>query len=111
MSYRKRVIPVIAKALEIIQPLYAKYYDLKQKCDRLTSRESDLNDQIYRMRGRLSQAKEEKQTLRNQIQDFNRVKSVLGENVIADAIRRAKEYEQIQAAQRIHNRKYSRDVR
>lgn len=109
-TYRKRAIPVIAKALEIIQPLYSKYYDLKIKCDRLKSRESDLNGQIYRMQDRLVHAKEENQTLRNQIQDFNMAKSILGENVIADAIRRAKEYEQIQMAQRTYNRKHSRDT-
>lgn len=110
-TYRKRVIPVISKALEIIQPLYSKYYDLKIKCDRLKSRESELNGQIYRMQDRLAQAKEENQELRGQIRDFNRAKSVLGENVVANAIQRAKDYEQIQAAQRTYKRRHSRDAR
>ena len=92
-SYRKRIIPFIMDVVKIIRPLYAKYLELKDKCNRLRNRNADLEERVERLHDMLSQSKSENEMLHGRLIDFERAKSILGVQVVDDAIQTAKQYE------------------
>ena len=110
-SYRKRIMPLIEKLVKSLRSIYAKYLDLKNNNTRLVNRNMDLEGRIDRMHNTLSQAKLENEMLCGQAVDFERVKAVLGVQVVDHAIETAKEYERIYTQQKTAKKKYSRDAR
>jgi DNA repair exonuclease SbcCD ATPase subunit len=110
-SYRKRILPLITKVVKIIQPLYAKYLELKKSCDRLLKRNIDLEGRIDHLHDALSQSKMENDLLRGRSADLDRAKTVLGTHVVDTAITKAKQQEQMLAQQKAAKRKYSRGAR
>ena len=110
-SYRKRILPLIMEVVKIIRPLYAKYLELKDKCNRLRNRNTDLEERVERLHDMLSQSKSENEMLHGRLIDFERAKSILGVQVVDDAIQTAKQYERTFAQQKVNKKRHSRDAR
>lgn len=110
-SYRKRILPLIMNVVKIIQPLYAEYLKLKDKCNRLIKWNADLEGRVERLHNMLSRSESENEMLRGRLIDFERVRSVLGEQVVDDAIQTVKQYEWTLAQQKVNRKRHSRDAR
>lgn len=110
-SYRKRILPLITDVVKIIRPIYAKYLELKDKCNRLGNRNADLGSRVERLHNMLSQSESEKEILRERLIDFERVKAIFGVQVVDDAIQTAKQYERKYAQQKANKKSHNRDAR
>ena len=110
-SYRKRIFPLVKKVANMIQALYSKCLDLKNKNQKLSDRNSDLENRVDRLREEISVIKKENIALLNVAYDMNRVVAVLGENKVKEAIEVAKHLEQANAKQKIKKRQTDRDGR
>ena len=110
-SYRKRIFPLVKKVANMIQALYSKCLDLKNKNQKLSDRNLDLENRVDRLREEISVIKKENVALLNVAYDMNRVVAVLGENKVKEAIEVAKHLEQANAKQKIKKRQTDRDGR
>lgn len=110
-SYRKRIFPLVKKVANMIQALYSKCLDLKNKNQKLSDRNLDLENRVDRLREEISVIKKENIALLNVAYDMNRVVAVLGENKVKEAIEVAKHLEQANAKQKIKKRQTDRDGR
>ena len=110
-SYRKRIFPLVKKVANMIQALYSKCLDLKNKNQKLSDRNLDLENRVDRLREEISVIKKENIALLNVAYDMNRVVAVLGENKVKEAIEVAKHLEQANAKQQIKKRQTDRDGR
>lgn len=110
-SYRKRIFPLVKKVANMIQALYSKCLDLKNKNQKLSDRNSDLENRVDRLREEISVIKKENVALLNVAYDMDRVVAVLGENKVKEAIEVAKHLEQTNAKRKIKKRCIDRDCR
>ena len=110
-SYRKRIFPLVKKVANMIQALYSKCLDLKNKNQKLSDRNIDLENRVDRLREEISVIKKENVALLNVAYDMDRVVAVLGENKVKEAIEVAKHLEQANAKQKIKKRQTDRDGR
>ena len=85
-SYRKRIFPLVKKVANMIQALYSKYLDLKNKNQKLSDRNIDLENRVDRLREEISVIKKENVALLNVAYDMDRVVAVLGENKVKEAM-------------------------
>ena len=95
----------------MMQALYSKYLDLKNKNQKLSDRNIDLENRVDRLREEVSVIKEENVALLNVAYDMDRVVTVLGENKVKEAVEVAKHLEQANAKQKIKKRRIDRDDR
>lgn len=107
-SYRKRIFPLVKKVANMIQALYSKYLDLKNKNQKLSDRNIDLENRVDRLREEISVIKKENVALLNVAYDMDRVVAVLGENKVKEAIEVAKHLEQVNAKQKGKKRRTDR---
>ena len=110
-SYRKRIFPLVKKVANMIQALYSKYLDLKNKNQKLSDRNIDLENRVDRLREEVSVIKKENVALLNVTYDMDRVVAVLGENKVKEAIEVAKHLEQANAKQKGKKRRIDREGR
>ena len=110
-SYRKRIFPLLKKVANIIQSLYGKYIELRDRNQKLSDRNIDLENRVDRLRDEVSVIKKENVSLLNVAYDMDRVVAVLGENKVKEAIEVAKHLEQANAKQKIKKRQTDRDGR
>ena len=110
-SYRKRIFPLLKKVANMIQSLYSKYLDLKNKNQKLSDRNLDLENRVDRLREEVSVIKEENVALLNVAYDMDRVVAVLGENKVKEAIEVAKHLEQANAKEKIKKKRIDRESR
>ena len=110
-SYRKRIFPLVKKVANMIQALYSKYLDLKNKNQKLSDRNIDLENRVDRLREEISVIKKENVALLNVAYDMDRVVAVFGENKVKEAIEVAKHLEQVNAKQKGKKRRTDREVR
>ena len=110
-SYRKRIFPLVKKVANMIQALYSKYLDLKNKNQKLSDRNIDLENRVDRLREEISVIKKENVALLNVAYDMDRVVAVLGENKVKEAIEVAKHLEQVNATQKGKKRRTDREGR
>ena len=110
-SYRKRIFPLLKKVANIIQSLYSKYIELKNRNQKLSDRNMDLENRVDRLRDEVSVIKKENVALLNVAYDMDRVVAVLGENKVKEAIEVAKHLEQANAKQKIKKRRIDREGR
>ena len=110
-SYRKRIFPLVKKVANMIQALYSKYLDLKNKNQKLSDRNIDLENRVDRLREEISVIKKENAALLNVAYDMDRVVAVLGENKVKEAIEVAKHLEQVNAKQKGKKRRTDREGR
>ena len=110
-SYRKRIFLLVKKVANMIQALYSKYLDLKNKNQKLSDRNIDLENRVDRLREEISVIKKENVALLNVAYDMDRVVAVLGENKVKEAIEVAKHLEQVNAKQKGKKRRTDREGR
>ena len=110
-SYRKRIFPLVKKVANMIQALYSKYLDLKNKNQKLSDRNIDLENRVDRLREEISVIKKENVALLNVAYDMDCVVAVLGENKVKEAIEVAKHLEQVNAKQKGKKRRTDREGR
>ena len=110
-SYRKRIFPLVKKVANMIQALYSKYLDLKNKNQKLSDRNIDLENRVDRLREEVSVIKKENVILRNAAFDLERARNMLGESKVDDAIAIAKQVEQMNANPKMKKKYWDRDVR
>lgn len=110
-SYRKRIFPLVKKVANMIQALYSKYLDLKNKNQKLSDRNIALENRVDRLREEISVIKKENVALLNVAYDMDRVVAVLGENKVKEAIEVAKHLEQVNAKQKGKKRRTDREGR
>ena len=110
-SYRKRIFPLVKKVANMIQALYSKCLDLKNKNQKLSDRNLDLENRVDRLREEISVIKKENVALLNVAYDMDRVVAVLGENKVKEAIEVAKHLEQVNAKQKGKKRRTDREGR
>ena len=110
-SYRKRIFPLVKKVANMIQALYSKYLDLKNKNQKLSDRNIDLENRVDQLREEISVIKKENVALLNVAYDMDRVVAVLGENKVKEAIEVAKHLEQVNAKQKGKKRRTDREGR
>lgn len=110
-SYRKRIFPLVKKVANMIQALYSKYLDLKNKNQKLSDRNIDLENRVDRLREEISVIKKENVALLNVAYDMDRVVAVLGENKVKEVIEVAKHLEQVNAKQKGKKRRTDREGR
>ena len=110
-SYRKRIFPLVKKVANMIQALYSKYLDLKNKNQKLSDRNIDLENRVDRLREEISVIKKENVAVLNVAYDMDRVVAVLGENKVKEAIEVAKHLEQVNAKQKGKKRRTDREGR
>ena len=110
-SYRKRIFPLLKKVANMIQSLYSKYLELKDRNRKLSDRNMDLENRVERLREEVSVIKKENVALLNVAYDMDRVVTVLGENKVKEAIEVAKHLEQANAKQKIKKRRIDREGR
>ena len=110
-SYRKRIFPLVKKVANMIQALYSKYLDLKNKNQKLSDRNIDLENRVDRLREEISVIKKENVALLNVAYDMDRVVAVLGANKVKEAIEVAKHLEQVNAKQKGKKRRTDREGR
>ena len=110
-SYRKRIFPLVKKVANMIQALYSKYLDLKNKNQKLSDRNIDLENRVDRLREEVSVIKKENVILRNAAFDLERARNMLGESQVDDAIAIAKQVEQMNANPKMKKKYWDRDVR
>ena len=110
-SYRKRIFPLVKKVANMIQALYSKYLDLKNKNQKLSDRNIDLENRVERLQEEVSIIKKENVALLNVAYDMDRVVAVLGEDKVKEAIEVEKHLEQVNAKQKIKKRRIDRDGR
>ena len=110
-SYRKRIFPLLKKVANMIQSLYSKYLELKDRNRKLSDRNMDLENRVDRLREEVSVIKKENVALLNVSYDMDRVVAVLGKNKVKEAIEVAKHLEQANAKQNIKKKRIDRDSR
>ena len=110
-SYRKRIFPLLKKVANMIQSLYSKYLDLKNKNQKLSDRNIDLENRVDRLREEVSVIKKENAILRNAAFDLERVRNMLGESKIDDVIAMAKRLEQMNANPKMKKKHWDREIR
>lgn len=110
-SYRKRIFPLLKKVANMIQSLYSKYLELKDRNRKLSDRNMDLENRVERLREEVSVIKKENVALLNVAYDMDRVVAVLGENKVKEAIEVAKHLEQVNAKQKGKKRRTDREGR
>ena len=110
-SYRKRIFPLVKKVANMIQALYSKYLDLKNKNQKLSDRNIDLENRVDRLREEISVIKKDNVALLNVVYDMDRVVAVLGEDKVKEAIEVAKHLEQVNAKQKGKKRRTDREGR
>ena len=110
-SYRKRIFPLVKKVANMIQALYSKCLDLKNKNQKLSDRNLDLENRVDRLREEVSVIRKENVALLNVAYDMDRVVAILGEDKVKEALEVAKHLEQSNAKQKIKKRRIDRDGR
>ena len=110
-SYRKRIFPLVKKVANMIQALYSKYLDLKNKNQKLSDRNIDLENRVDRLREEISVIKKENVALLNVAYDMDRVVAILGEDKVKESIEVAKHLEQVNVKQKGKKRRIDRDGR
>ena len=84
---------------------------MKNKNQKLSDRNLDLENRVDRLREEISVIKKENVALLNVAYDMDRVVAVLGENKVKEAIEVAKHLEQTNAKRKIKKRCIDRDCR
>ena len=111
-SYKARMLPHLKKILDMFARLYRTYSDLKNRYDRVFQRNNELEVRVERAHDLRKQAENDNLMLREKLTDLYRVRRVLGDDTVDEAILRARNMEKLEEIQRKQNkRRYMRDAR
>ena len=110
-SYRKRIFPLLKKVANMIQSLYSKYLELKDRNRKLSDRNMDLENRVDLWGDGVTNIKKENLALLNVAYDLERARNMLGKSKVDDAIAMAKRLEQVNAKQKGKKRRIDREGR
>lgn len=98
-TYReKKVRPLIKKLIDVIQSIYAKYLDIKQRFERLQGNYDIVCDNNEKLGDRIDTLLDENEVLQQDAIDLSRVKSAFGSDRVMMAIETEKQKEQMAVA-------------
>ncbi len=111
-SYReKKAKPLWEKIVKVLRSVYRAYFDLKSRFERLQSaydREVGKNSSLS---ARIYEVCAERDSLKGQVRDFERVKRAFGPEEVERAVEDAKRREAQEQEQKKVKRKFSRGAR
>ena len=111
-SYReKKAKPLWERIVKVLRSVYRAYFDLKSKFERLQSaydREVSKNSSLS---ARIYEVCAERDSLKGQVRDYERVKRAFGPEEVERAVEDAKRREAAEKEQRQTKRKFSREAR
>ena len=111
-SYReKKAKPLLAQIVKVLRSVYRAYFDLKSKFERLQSaydREVSKNSSLS---ARIYEVCAERDSLKGQVKDYERVKRAFGPEEVERAVEDAKRREAQEREQKKAKRKFSRGAR
>ena len=111
-SYReKKAKPLWEKIVKVLRSVYRAYFDLKSKFERLQSaydREVSKNSSLS---ARIYEVCAERDSLKGQVKDYERVKRAFGPEEVERAVEDAKRREAQEREQKKAKRKFSRGAR
>ena len=111
-SYReKKAKPLLAQIVKVLRSVYRAYFDLKSKFERLQSaydREVSKNSSLS---ARIYEVCAERDSLKGQVKDYERVKQAFGPEEVERAVEDAKRREAQEREQKKAKRKFSRGAR
>ena len=85
-TYRERIKGIIRKMGKTLRALYAKFKELRKKYDDLESKHSQTEAQLSNLSNRFHLLREENDHLWATAQNLSRVKSILGDETVNQAI-------------------------
>ena len=111
-SYReKKAKPLLAQIIKVLRSVYRAYFDLKSKFERLQSaydREVSKNSSLS---ARIYEVCAERDSLKGQVKDYERVKRAFGPEEVERVVEDAKRREAQEREQKKAKRKFSRGAR
>ena len=111
-SYReKKAKPLWEKIVKVLRSVYRAYFDLKSKFERLQSaydREVSINSSLS---ARIYEVCAERDSLKGQVKDYERVKRAFGPEEVERVVEDAKRREAQEREQKKAKRKFSRGAR
>ena len=111
-SYReKKAKPLLAQIVKVLRSVYRAYFDLKSKFERLQSaydREVSKNSSLS---ARIYEVCAERDSLKGQVKDYERVKRAFGPEEVERVVEDAKRREAQEREQKKAKRKFSRGAR
>ena len=111
-SYReKKAKPLLAQIVKVLRSVYRAYFDLKSKFERLQSaydREVSKNSSLS---ARIYEVCAERDSLKGQVKDYERVKRAFGPEEVERVVEDAKRREAQEREQKKAKRKSSRGAR
>ena len=111
-SYReKKAKPLWEKIVKVLRSVYRAYFDLKSKFERLQSaydREVSKNSSLS---ARIYEVCAERDSLKGQVKDYERVKRAFGPEEVERAVEDARRREVAEKEQKKAKRKFSRGAR
>ena len=111
-SYReKKAKPLLAQIVKVLRSVYRAYFDLKSKFERLQSaydREVSKNSSLS---ARIYEVCAERDSLKGQVKDYERVKRAFGPEEVERAVEDARRREVAEKEQKKAKRKFSRGAR
>ena len=111
-SYReKKAKPLFERIVKVLRSVYRAYQELKYDYNRLKDSYQREVQRSGTLSARLDEVLAERNMLREEVRDYDRVKRAFGEEQVAAAGEAAKQREQAEKASRRSQRTYDRDGR
>jgi hypothetical protein len=111
-SYReKKANPLWAKIVKVLRSVYRAYFDLKSRFKQLQSAYDREVGKNRSLSARIYEVCTERDSLKGQVRDYERVKQVFGAEKVGRAIEDAKRREAQEQEQQKVKRKFSRSGR
>lgn len=112
-SYRdKKAKPTVQKMVKVMRSVYSAYLDVSRKYDNLKQRHDQIEERADNLSERFHVIYAENQRLKEVARDFDRLKSVLGNDKVDSIILMERQREQtLKEQKRAERNKYYREVR
>ena len=111
-SYReKKAKPLWEKIVKVLRSVYRAYFDLKSRFERLQSAYDREVGKTSSISARIYEVCAERDSLKGQVRDFERVKRAFGPEEVERAVEDAKRREAQEREQKKAKRKFSRGAR
>lgn len=112
-AYRdKKAKPTVQKMVKVMRSVYAAYLNVSGKYDNLKRLHDQKEERLNGLIVRFHEIYAENQELKEEVRDFERIKTAIGSNEAECILRAERQREQMLKEQRqAEKRKYRRDVR
>lgn len=111
-AYRNRIIPILRKLCDKLKAIYAKYIALRDENKKLNAEIDRLENISDRRQGTINFLRNENEELREKANNFDRVRSVVGDTALDQLIAEVKMREEAerQTKRMSRNKKYEIDL-